>query len=83
MRKSPALPAHFPHPPLQPAHGAEERSKAAWRWRQLLLRARLDALIYADGHVDCTDAAQLAAFRELATLYYAQGAEQRVRPPCT
>ena len=57
---------------------------AAWRWRLLLLRARIDLQLFANGGViDCRNAALVAAFSELGRIYYAADAFPVVRPPCT
>ena len=55
------------------------QARRSWRWRQLLLRARLDAeLKAADGAP--TPLCE-AAFAELIDLYHAQRADPVVRPP--
>ena len=57
---------------------------ASWRWRVLLLRARIDLQLFANGGaVDCANAALAAAFAELARIYYSANAFPAVRPPCT
>jgi hypothetical protein len=64
--------------------GMPEKLRVSWRWRQLLLRARLDAQLFIEhGKVNCSNALMVAAFKELALMYYASQAEGRVRPPCT
>ena len=64
--------------------GMSDKLKVSWRWRQLLLRGRLDAQLFIDhGRVNCSNALMVAAFKELALIYYASQAEPRVRPPCT
>jgi hypothetical protein len=55
------------------------RARKAWRWRQLYLRALLDAELKANGGTPndlCNK-----AFEELTEIYHAQNAEPHVRPP--
>ena len=60
------------------------KQASAWRWRQLLLRARIDVRLLANsGRVTCSDTLMVAAFKELAAMYYASSAFPAVRPPCT
>jgi hypothetical protein len=59
---------------LLPSH-----ARKAWRWRQLYLRALLDAELKANGGKPndlCNK-----AFAELIDIYHAQNAEPHVRPP--
>jgi hypothetical protein len=57
---------------------------ALWRWRVLLLRARIDARLAATGGVDCADDAQRRAYEELARIYFVNNSTQSfLRPPCT
>ena len=54
-------------------------ARKAWRWRQLYLRALLDAELKANGGKPndlCNK-----AFAELIDIYHAQNAEPQVRPP--
>ena len=55
------------------------RARRSWRWRQLILRARLDAELKAGG--GAPNARCDAAFAELVELYHAQRADPVVRPP--
>ena len=55
------------------------QAKQAWRWRQLYLRALLDAELKANGgkpNERCN-----AAFAELIKIYHAENANPAVRPP--
>jgi hypothetical protein len=55
------------------------QAKNAWRWRQLYLRALLDAELKTDGgkpNDRCND-----AFAELIKIYHAENANPAVRPP--
>jgi hypothetical protein len=55
------------------------RAQQSWRWRQLYLRALLDAELKANGgkpNDKCHE-----AFSELIEIYHAQNAEPHVRPP--
>ena len=55
------------------------QGKRAWRWRQLYLRALLDAELKANGgkpNPRCNE-----AFAELIKLYHASNADPAVRPP--
>ena len=54
-------------------------ARTSWRWRQLYLRALLDAELKANGGAPndlCNE-----AFAELIEIYHAQNAEPAVRPP--
>ena len=53
--------------------------RKAWRWRQLYLRALLDAELKANGGAPNDICNQ--AFAELIEIYHAQNAEPHVRPP--
>lgn len=55
------------------------QARRSWRWRQLLLRARLDAELKAAGGKP-TPLCE-AAFAELIELYHAQRADPAVKPP--
>lgn len=55
------------------------QARRSWRWRQLYLRALLDAELKANG--GSPNDACLAAFAELIEIYHAQKAEPHVRPP--
>ena len=55
------------------------QAKKAWRWRQLYLRALLDAELKTNGgkpNERCTE-----AFAELIKIYHAENADPAVRPP--
>jgi hypothetical protein len=55
------------------------QAKKSWRWRQLYLRALLDAELKANGGAPndkCNE-----AFAELIGIYHAQNAQPHVRPP--
>ncbi len=54
-------------------------ARRSWRWRQLYLRALLDAELKANG--GSPNEACNAAFAELIELYHAQNADPVVRPP--
>ena len=54
-------------------------ARKAWRWRQLYLRALLDAELQANGPKPNDLCNQ--AFAELIDIYHAQNAEPHVRPP--
>jgi hypothetical protein len=56
-----------------------ERTRGAWRWRILLLRAMFDAELRRSQGVP-TDAVE-AGFRELCSLYHADKGAAQVRPP--
>jgi len=55
------------------------QARKAWRWRQLYLRALLDAELKANGGKPNDLCNQ--AFAELIDIYHAQNAEPHVRPP--
>ncbi len=55
------------------------QARKAWRWRQLYLRALLDAELKANGGSPNTRCNE--AFAELIELYHAQNADPCVRPP--
>lgn len=55
------------------------QARRSWRWRQLYLRALLDAELAGNGGAP-NDAAN-AAFAELIEIYHAHDAEPHVRPP--
>ncbi len=55
------------------------RAKQSWRWRQLYLRAFLDAELKANGGAP-NDVCN-KAFAELIEIYHARNAEPHVRPP--
>ncbi|MEI6646174.1 MAG: hypothetical protein WCP12_09055 [bacterium] len=65
---------------MQRVHGLlTPQAKTAWRWRQLYLRALLDAELKANGgkpNDRCNE-----AFAELIKLYHAKNANPAVRPP--
>ena len=52
------------------------RMRRAWRWRQLYLRAKIDAEAYAAR--DARTAASLAAYAELEEIYHAQRQVERL-----
>ncbi len=55
------------------------QARKSWRWRQLYLRALLDAELKANGGTP-NDACN-QAFAELIEIYHAENAEPHVRPP--
>ena len=55
------------------------QARRSWRWRQLYLRALLDAELKANG--GSPNDACYAAFAELIEIYHAHDAEPHVRPP--
>ena len=57
--------------------------RVGWRWRLLLLRARIDKQLFLNGRVNCSNPLMVAAFKELSVIYYAANAYGAVRPPCT
>lgn len=58
-----------------------ERTKKAWRWRILLLRAMFDYELRLSNGIP--NDKTMSGFRELSQLYHAQNAEPSVRPPLT
>jgi hypothetical protein len=54
-------------------------AKDAWRWRILLLRARMDAELYRTGGIPDDECE--AAAEELTRLYWAANADPAVKPP--
>jgi len=56
------------------------QSRRAWRWRILLLRARIDAQLYLTGGV-LKGRVLHDACRELTDIYHAERAEACVKPP--
>ena len=56
-----------------------DRYRQAWRWRQLYLRALIDAELAKNRNLP-NDRCQ-EAFAELIEIYHAQKAEVHVRPP--
>lgn len=57
------------------------KTKSAWRWRILLLRAMFDHELRLSKGIP--NEKVLAGFRELSEIYSAQNAEPSVRPPLT
>ncbi len=57
------------------------KTKSAWRWRILLLRAMFDHELRLTGGVP--NQKIIAGFKELSQLYFANNAEPSVRPPLT
>ena len=56
------------------------RARQAWRWRILLLRARIDAQLYLNRGARQGRVLH-DAFEELTRIYHAQNAEPAVKPP--
>ena len=56
------------------------QARQAWRWRILLLRARIDAQLYLNRGV-MQGRVLHDAFQELTRIYHAQNAEPAVKPP--
>jgi len=58
-----------------------EKTKLAWRWRILFLRAMFDHELRLSKGV--SNEKTLAGFKELSQIYFAKQAEDAVRPPLT
>ena len=58
-----------------------KRTKSSWRWRILLLRSMFDHELRLSNGI--SNAKTLAGFKELGEIYFAQRAEDAVRPPLT